>query len=61
MTEEQVFNIICEEREAFQRLGPAKSMVELWQRKAAMRIMELANRDTAGVLAAALEYRRTSP
>lgn len=43
MNEDKIFHIICDEREKFNREGPAKTTNDLWQRKAARRIMALVN------------------
>ena len=38
VSEDDIFKIICEERETFHREGPSKTTHDLWQRKAARRI-----------------------
>ena len=43
--EDDVFKIICEERDRFERQGPAKTLDDLWQRKAARRITALVEQD----------------
>ena len=59
--EDKIFQIICEEREMFQYEGPAKTMDDLWQRKAARRIMSVVDeyiRDNAGMITAVAENGR---
>ena len=56
--EDKIFQIICEERETFHRAGPAKSTNDLWQRKAAKRIVSVVDeyiRDNAGMIVAVAE------
>lgn len=40
-TEDEVYGVICEEFHGFHRDGPAKSLSDRWQRKAARRVMAL--------------------
>jgi hypothetical protein len=40
-TEDEIYGVVCEEYNRFHREGPAKSLADLWQRRAARRIMEL--------------------
>lgn len=60
ITEDQIFHIICDERETFHRDGPAKTTNDLWQRKAARRIFALitADDDPHGFKASAEENLR---
>lgn len=38
---DRICQIICEERNKFDRLGPAKSLDDLWFKQAANRIVDL--------------------